>query len=266
MTEPQTGHRCRWIRLLIAYEGTNYKGWQRQENTPTIQGTIETALTDIIGRSIQIRGASRTDAGVHAQGQVASFAVESPIPDHAFATVLNGRLPADIVVKSSERVPPEFDPSRDPLGKTYIYRIYTGRAREVQLFRRRWHYPHELDATAMNDAAAVLLGTHDFRAYASAKDSRDNFVRTVFAARAWRIGDDEVDFEITADRFLYHMVRNIVGTAVEIGRGRWPVAKAAEILAGRDRTQAGPTAPPEGLCLMNIEYPTTAEGVIFDEY
>jgi len=244
--------RC--IKLVIAYEGTNYRGWQRQPNAQTVQETIERALGDIIGRSVRLYGASRTDAGVHAEGQVANFTTDSPIPDHAFAWVLNGRLPPEIVVRSSERVNLDFHASRDAMYKTYLYRIYTAGPRDVQQFRRRWHFPYRLDIEAMDQAAGFVLGTHDFRAFASAKDARENTVRTVLAARTFRPGQHEVDFEITADRFLYHMVRNITGTLAEIGRGRWPPEKIAAILASRDRTHAGPTAPAHGLCLMKVEY------------
>lgn len=243
----------RTIQLIIAYEGTNYSGWQRQKDTSTVQGTIESALQHIIGRSTKISGASRTDAGVHAAGQVAHFNTDSTIPDAAFAWALNGRLPPHIVVRSSQRVAADFHSSRDAVSKTYLYRIYSAKLRDVIQFRRRWHFPYSLDVSAINHAANLICGTHDFRAFASARDDRDSTVRTVFSARAYRL-DDEIDFAITADRFLYHMVRNIVGTMVEIGRGRWLPQKAADILASRDRTQAGPTAPPEGLCLMNVDY------------
>jgi tRNA pseudouridine38-40 synthase len=253
--------KTRKIKLVIGYEGTNYRGWQRQDNAPTVQETIEQALASIIGRSVTVRGASRTDSGVHAEGQVAHFLVESPIPDSSFAVILNDRLPADIVIASSQEVPVGFDSSRDAIKKTYRYRIYTGWLKDVEHFRRRWQYEHRLDVSAMNRAAALLLGTHDFRAFASAKDTRDNFVRTVFAAHAYQAAEYELDFEITADRFLYHMVRNIVGTIVEIGRGHWPVEKMAATLARRDRTQAGPTAPGHGLCLLNIEYPDNSENI-----
>jgi len=247
--------QTRNIKLVIAYEGTAYNGWQRQRGAPSVQETIETAAEQVIGRSITIRGASRTDSGVHADGQVAHFIVDSPIPDRAFAGALNGRLPSDIVIRSSEPVPMQFHASRDAMHKTYRYTLYTARARDVHQFRRRWRFPCDLDLQAINDAAGAILGTHDFRAFASAGDMRTDSVRTVFHSFAYRSGPHEIQVEITADRFLYHMVRNIVGTLVEIGRGRWPAEKIAEILADRDRTQAGPTAPGHGLCLVSIEYP-----------
>ena len=242
------------IKIIVAYEGTNYKGWQRQKDAVTVQGTIEAALADIIGRWVRVHGASRTDAGVHAESQVAHFYVDSPIPDEAFAWLLSGRLPGDIVVRSARTVPRDFDESTDAACKTYLYRFYTGRVREVQFFRRRWRTGTDLDPAAMHQAAQYIVGTHDFKGFASAKDMRETTVRTVMSARAWRVADDEIDFEITADRYLYQMVRTLAGTLAEIGRGRWQPEKMAQILASRDRTTAGPTAPPNGLCLMHIEY------------
>lgn len=243
------------IKLVVAYEGTNYSGWQRQRNVPTVQEAIENALEQVVGCFIKVQGASRTDAGVHAEGQVACFATDSPIPAEAFAWVLSRRLPPDIVIRSSHPVSPAFHASRDAARKTYIYRIYTGPTRDVLDFRRRCPIPYDLDVHAMNAAAAVMLGTHDFLAFASAKDDRSDSVRTVSLARVDRPSAHEIRFQIAADRFLYKMVRNIVGTLVEIGRGRWPAPRTALILASRDRTKAGPTAAPNGLCLLNVEYP-----------
>ncbi len=247
----------RHIKLVIAYEGTRYKGWQKQDNELTVQGVIEETLRDVIGKKVSVRGASRTDAGVHAEGQVACFKVENcPIPTESFVRILNDRLPEDIAVRSSEQVDAEFHPSKDALYKRYVYRIYTGRDKDVKLFRRRWGIGYDLDIEEMNKAANYLIGTHNYIGFASARDERDNTVRTVMLAKFQRAKcqEDEIIFTIQADRFLQYMVRNIVGSLVEIGRGHWPAERIGRIIASRDRRQAGPTAPPCGLCLDEIVY------------
>ncbi|MFA5865337.1 MAG: tRNA pseudouridine(38-40) synthase TruA [Phycisphaerae bacterium] len=244
------------IKLTIAYQGTRYSGWQRQKDTPTVQETIEETLSDIVGHQTKIQGASRTDAGVHAEGQVANFLVEScPIPTEAFAAILSGKLPPDIAVRESVEVPLNFHASGTAIHKTYIYRIYTGHPKDVQLYNLRWQVEYPLDLNAINAAAKFLIGTHDFQGFTSAKDTRENAVRSIMNAHAWWSADaSELLFMIQANRFLYMMVRNIVGTLVEIGRNRWPAEKVAQIIASQDRTQAGPTAPPHGLCLKVVEY------------
>jgi len=251
MSEPRN------IKLTIAYQGTRYFGWQRQKDALTVQEVIEETLKGVLDRPVKINGASRTDTGVHAEGQCANFFVEdSPIPTPAFTWILNGRLPADIAVRESVEVPGRFHSSGDAVNKTYLYRIYIGREKDVNYHNFRWQVEYPLDLAAVNAAAAILLGTHDFQGFTSAKDTRENAVRTVFDARAWwSEHDEEMIFLIKANRYLYHMVRNIVGTLVEIGRGRWPADRVAQILAGRDRTLAGPTAPAQGLTLKTIEYP-----------
>jgi tRNA pseudouridine38-40 synthase len=245
------------IKITVAYQGTRYNGWQRQKDAPTVQETIETTLEGILGRPVKVNGASRTDTGVHADGQCANVLIEdSPIPTEAFATMLNARLPADIAVRESIEVHPRFHASGDAVNKTYLYRIHPGREKDVNLYNLRWQIETTLDLAAMNAAAGLLIGTHDFQGFTSAKDTRENAVRTCFDARAWwEDREGELIFMIKANRYLYHMVRNIVGTLVEIGRGRWPADRVAQILAARDRTLAGPTAPPQGLTLKCIEYP-----------
>ncbi len=245
----------RKIKLIVAYEGTRYSGWQRQEGQSTIQGEIESVLSSVTGREIIVRGASRTDAGVHADGQVVTFMLEnSPIPTQAFTDILNSKLPPDIAIRSSIEVAKDFHPSQDAICKSYLYRFYDGADKDVEFYNRRWHVPFSLDPEPMNHACRYLLGTHDHIGFASAKDQRDNTVRTIVEAKTYR-KDDEIRFVVKADRFLYHMVRNIAGTLAEIGRGHWPAEKIAEIIQSRDRTQAGRTAPANGLCLKSIEYP-----------
>ena len=239
---------------MIAYQGTRYCGWQRQKDVATVQGTIEDVLGEVLGGVVRIQGASRTDAGVHAEGQVANFFVEDcSIPTEAFAEILNTRLPADIAVRESSLVADNFHASGDAVCKTYFYRIYNASAKDVMFFNFRWQVDYPLDAGAMNEAAKFLIGTHDFCALSSAKDTREDMVRTILEAQVWR-SESEIIIRVRANRFLYLMVRNIVGTLVEIGRGRWPSEQMARIIAGRDRRQAGPTAPGHGLCLKKVEY------------
>lgn len=248
-------NKQRNIKLVIAYQGTRYKGWQRQPDVATVQETIELALTEFLARPVQIRGASRTDSGVHAEGQVANFIVENcPIPTFAFADILNNKLPDDIAVRSSVEVPPEFQASQDALHKTYHYRIFNSGLKDIMYHNVRWQMSHKLDNEAINRAASFLIGTHDFKGFTSTRDERNDSVRTIYEARSWWSGDSEWTFMIRANRYLYLMVRNIVGTLVEIGRGQWPAEKVAEILVHRNRRLAGPTAPPQGLCLKSIEY------------
>jgi tRNA pseudouridine38-40 synthase len=243
------------IKLVIAYKGTRYKGWQRQKDVISVQQTIEDTLQRFLARPVQIRGASRTDSGVHAEGQVANFYLEdSPIPTNAFKEILNDRLPDDIAIRESVDVPLDFHASRDAIYKTYHYRIYTGLQKDALFHDFRWNVGYKLDLDIINEAACYLIGTHDFRGFASAKDDRDESVRSVYEAYAWNSGEDEITFMIRANRFLYMMVRNIVGTLVEIGRNHWPAERMGKIIQSRDRQLAGPTALPNGLCLKSIEY------------
>lgn len=247
----------RHIKLVIAYDGTNYKGWQRQKNELTIQEVIEDTLSSIVGEKINIHGASRTDSGVHAEGQVATFKLNnSPIPTENFKTILNDRLPVDIAIRKVELAPEKFHPSKDAICKTYIYRIYNSPEKDVEAYNRRWQIPEPLDINNMQKAAEYLIGTFDYSGFASSKDDRDETVRTVIDTSIdYKPEIKEIIFKITADRYLYHMVRNIVGTLVEIGRGRWQPEQVLRILHTRKRTEAGPTAPACGLCLLEIIYP-----------
>lgn len=240
------------IKLTISYDGLDYSGWQRQPGRRTIQGELERAIGELTGQAIELQGTSRTDAGVSALGQVANFIIDSPIPTENFSKALNQRLPRDIVVTCAEKVDADFDASTCAKAKLYHYTIFTGRRRKV-LQRNYWHRPGELDVERMNKAAGVLAGTHDFKSFAAAADTRKDSVRTVSrcevtSEKRW------IYVHVQADRFLYNMVRNIVGTLVEVGRGRWPAEKVKEILDARDRRAAGPIAPAEGLCLIEVQY------------
>jgi tRNA pseudouridine38-40 synthase len=244
---------ARNIKLTISYDGLNYSGWQHQPGKRTIQGELERSLGELTGVFIKVNGASRTDAGVSALGQVANFLIDSPIPTENFVKALNHRLPQDIVVTEAVEVDQTFDASASAKNKLYRYTIFTGKKRNVLKTRNCWHRPAALDITAMDAAAKMLIGKKDFKSFASAADKRDSSIRTVMQCQVTQ-EDKWVYIDIEADRFLYNMVRNIVGTLVEIGRGKWKPEKINEILEAKNRTAAGPLAPPEGLCLMWIKY------------
>ena len=220
---------------------------------PTIQGTIEAAFEKLTGQSVEVTGSSRTDAGVHALGQVAHAELtDCPIPTENFLNALNNLLPNDIVIADVQEVPEDFDAISDTLQKQYSYRIYTGRIRPV-LNRNMWHRPGQLDVEKMDKAAQYLVGQNDFKSFASAADQRESSVRTITHCHV-KEGHNLIAISVSADGFLYNMVRNIVGTLVEIGRGRWQPEYINEILAAKDRTAAGPIAPACGLCLIKIDY------------
>jgi len=241
------------IKLTISYDGVNYKGWQNQPGKKTIEGELQRAVSELTGVLTKVNGASRTDAGVSALGQVANFTINSPIPAENFVKAINHRLPRDIVVTEAVEVDRDFDASGSAKSKFYRYTIFTGKNRNVLKTRNCWHRPGKLDVAAMNAAAQMLIGTFDFKSFAAAADKRESSVRTVTLCRVTQ-EEKWIYIDIEADRFLYNMVRNIVGTLVEVGRGRWKPEKIKEILEAKDRTAAGPTAPPEGLCLMWIKY------------
>jgi tRNA pseudouridine38-40 synthase len=248
--------RC--IKLTLAYDGTAYAGWQSQPDRTTVQGTLEAAIEKIVGHPASVLASGRTDAGVHALGQVATFHTGNPLPADVLGRALNAQLPRDVAVLAVEDMPEGFHPIRDALRKRYRYLIHDGPVRDV--FRRDycWHYVHgRLDASAMHRAAAALQGRHDFSSFESSGAPRADSIRTVFefTVQRGRAGEgDLVAFEIEADGFLYNMVRALVGTLVEVGRAargeHWPAA----VLQAADRRAAGPTAPPQGLFLVSVSY------------
>jgi len=241
------------VRLLIAYQGTNYHGWQVQPDAPTLQGVFEEAFFKMTGRKTRITAASRTDAGVHAAGQAAGLANDSRHDPAQLREGLNALLPDDVVVLQAAAAPEGFDPRRDAVGKHYSYTIHNSRVRPV--FERAfcWHYKKTLDIAAMNLAAASLVGEHDFSAFRGPNCTARSPVRTLDRL-AWRSDPPALILDVWGRGFLKQMVRNIVGTSVEIGRGRWPAGKMAAILQSRKRKEAGQTAPPQGLCLMKVFY------------
>jgi len=243
----------RKIKLTVQYDGSRYSGWQTQPGKRTIQAELVEAISNLVGIRIPVHGASRTDAGVSALGQVALFEIDCSIPTENFPNALNGRLPRNIVVTSAEEVPPKFDLLGQVKSKLYRYTIHTGRYRPVLKLNQCWHLHKKLDISAMNEATQLLVGTKDFKSFASAADKRKSSVRTIFRCEV-TAQEKRIYIDVEGDGFLYNMVRNIVGTLVEIGVGRWKSEKINEILEAKDRTAAGRLAPPQGLCLMWIRY------------
>jgi tRNA pseudouridine38-40 synthase len=241
------------FKLTLEYDGTAYHGWQVQPGLPTIQGELEAALARFAGGPVAVRGAGRTDAGVHALGQVASFAAALRLPPSALGRALNASLPRDIVVRRAESAPPEFDARFSARSKTYRYTLLQRETPSALAGRTSLFVPQPLDGDALTAASRLLVGTHDFSACRAGTCGARSPVRTVQAA-TWRRAGEFWHFEITANGFLQHMVRILVGTLLEIGRGRRRPEAMAEILAAGERRLAGKTAPPHGLCLVEVHY------------
>jgi tRNA pseudouridine38-40 synthase len=242
------------LKLVIEYDGFDYCGWQVQDNAPTVQGVIEAALGKILGEPVRVNGAGRTDAKVHALGQVASFRCPSNIPTTAVQRALNSLLPRDVVVHDVREVPADFHARFSARGKMYAYRILNRPVRAPLRLRYAWHMPQLLDVSAMASAAAYLQGTHDFTSFQAAGSEVKTTERTLMGLTVSPEGD-EIIISCTANGFLRHMVRNIVGTLVEVGRGTRQPADVKRILNGCDRRLAGSTAPPQGLYLAQVFYP-----------
>jgi len=245
------------IKLTLAYDGTDYAGWQVQSGPVTVQGVVEKALAEITGQTIRATASGRTDAGVHALGQVVGFRADTHLLPEVWVRALNARLPSDVAVVEAAAAPEGFHAIRDAVDKRYRYTIHNGPCRDV--FRRRycWHYPSTLDVDAMARAAGCLRGRHDFASFQSSGAPRATTVRTVsdlLVTRGEEAGGPWLMIEIEADGFLYNMVRAIVGTLVEVGRGAQPESWVAEVIEARDRSAAGPTAPPQGLTLVRVRY------------
>ncbi len=242
------------LALVLAYQGTAYAGWQRQPNGLTVQQVVEEALGRICGPGVVVHAAGRTDAGVHARGQVVHTEVETRLDPDELQRALNALLPGDVLVRAAGWVDPEFHARYRARRKTYCYLIQTGRPRP--LFDRHlvWHHPRTLDPAAMNAAARELLGRRDFSTFAGAGSEVKSHVREIFAAEWESPGPGRYLFKITADGFLRTMVRSIVGTLVQVGEGRFTPKALSDIVASQDRSQAGPTAPARGLWLMNVDY------------
>ena len=239
-------------RLIVEYDGTEFHGWQRQPDARTVQATLEDALARLLGQPTRAAAAGRTDAGVHAVGQVVCFHSARALPLDTVRRALNALTPADVTVRAADTVPDAFDVRHAARGRRYVYRLWT--RREPSPFWRRyaWHVPWALDLDRMRAGAVALVGEHDFSSFRAAGCDAAHPVRRVVRSELAQRGDLLV-YEIEATAFLRHMVRNIVGTLEEVGAGRRS-ADLAALLAARDRTQAAATAPAHGLCLAEIRY------------
>lgn len=274
------------LKLTLAYDGTDFNGWQIQPGQPTVQGTLADCIHRITGEPVLPQGSGRTDAGVHARGQVASFAIDSPIPERGLMTALNDTLPPSIRVTAVEAVEADFHARHSAKAKTYQYRIYRGDICPPFLARYTFHYPYPLNEESMMRATEHIVGKHDFTSFAASDPDRSariaaaqiaclpkeapmsraqshdaaghlatapSNVRTIHSA-LWARSPDELSFTLRGDGFLHHMVRNLVGTLLQIGKGTLHINDMARILQCCDRSAAGPTAAACGLYLMSVEY------------
>jgi tRNA pseudouridine38-40 synthase len=245
------------LKLTVAYEGTDFAGWQIQPEAATVQGTLSSAIGRITGEKVLPQGSGRTDAGVHALAQVATFQTDSVIPTGNFVVALNDILPASIRVLSAEEVAADFHPRKSAKAKTYRYRIYREAICSPFLSRYVWHYPYPLDEPAMREAAPLIEGEHDFTSFAAVDPEcgREGVskVRRIFSSQ-FRKESSELIYEVRGNGFLHHMVRNLAGTFLLVGKGTLKPADVTRILGARDRSAAGATAPASGLYLVDVEY------------
>ena len=243
---------ARNIKLTLQYDGTNYSGWQIQPGRPTIQGFILEFLARLEGRPVVLHGAGRTDAGVHALNQVANFFTERSISCRQLLRAINANLPPDIRVVGVEEADRDFHARYSARQKTYRYQMAMGEVVSPFEYRYLYHYPYSLDIDSMRLAARALVGTHDFAAFATASDM-ESTTRTLTDLNLERTGDRLI-CQVTGNGFLRYMVRTIVGTLIEVGRGKLPAERMEDILLGRNRASAGQTAPAHGLTLLRVDY------------
>jgi tRNA pseudouridine38-40 synthase len=241
------------IRLTIEYDGTGYHGWQFQPNLETIQGTIEAKLVQIIGESVRLAASGRTDTGVHALGQVANFKTHSCLNVQSFLRALNSLLPEDIRIKNVEEVDETFHARFSAKGKIYEYRIFNGKLPSPFHRHYSWFVPGDLDLTSMRKSAMKLIGRHDFSSFCSAGSDHSSPIREIYTINVEMRGE-LIIVEVEANAFLRQMVRNIVGTLVEVGRGKLTPSQFGGILEARDRRRAGLAAPARGLFLVRVNY------------
>ena len=239
--------------LTVAYDGTDYHGWQYQNNGKTIEGELNKALSSLLQKNIEVIGASRTDAGVHAMCNVAVFDTDAGIPAEKYSYALNQMLPDDIRIRKSQEVPADFHPRKTDTVKTYEYRIDCEEFADPLKTRYAYFTYVSLDAGKMQEAAFHLIGTHDFKSFCSVNTTATTTVRTIFDIQVIRDGVDIV-VRITGNGFLYNMVRIIVGTLMDVGRGKYEPSKVKSILEATDRTAAGPTVPACGLMLKELRF------------
>lgn len=255
MDEGGDGH-ARTLRLDLAYEGAGYSGFGLQPGRRTVQGVLESALAELLGEATRVTAAGRTDAGVHARGQVVSFRTGARLPAPAVARALAARLPEDVIAGPSREAEPGFDARRSARRRHYRYAIWRGERPSLCWRRYSLHLPGRLDLAAMEEAAGALVGRHDFASFVghAARDPAERSTVRTLERATWRRNGDLLRFECSADAFARHMVRNLVGTLLCVGRGRMRPDDLPEIIARRDRRAAGPTAPPHGLTLMRVDY------------
>jgi len=250
----------RYFKLTIAYDGTDFHGWQMQANKPTIQGEIVSVLRRITQDQTVLHGAGRTDAGVHALGQVASFRTQSALSALEFQRALNALLPPAIRIVAAEEVGPDFHARWSAISKTYRYRLYRGKVVPPALWRYVLHYPFPLDEEAMRIAASRFVGPHDFAAFAASTGSEDedkerSTVREIYSSEIVRSEDrEELVYTVRGRSFLRYMVRKMVGTLLEVGRGRLVPDDILRLYELRDRSKSGPTVPPQGLCMVEVTH------------
>jgi tRNA pseudouridine38-40 synthase len=247
------------LKLILSYDGTDFSGWQVQPDAPTVQGTLASAIGRITGEKVLPQGSGRTDAGVHALAQAVTFVTESSVPTPNFLKALNDILPASVRVLGVSEAPAEFHARHSARGKTYRYRIYRDAICSPFLARYVWHFPYPLDVQAMMQAAERVAGEHDFTSFAAvdSERGRDNGpvsnVKRIFSSE-WKREGDELIYIVRGSGFLHHMVRNLVGTFMLVGKGTLQPEDIARILAARNRSAAGATAPASGLYLVSVEY------------
>ena len=243
----------RKLRLVLEYDGTGFSGWQRQQGRRTVQGALEEGFRALLDEIVEVRGAGRTDAGVHAEGQVASLTLESRIPEGGLLRGLNSLLPSDVAVVSVNEVDPSFDARFSARGKVYRYRIFNHFVRSPLHARTAWHCRRPLDVELMREGAGLLVGEHDFRGFRASDCDRKSTVRLVRRLEIRRQGA-LLDIEVEATAFLKNMVRILVGTLADVGRGRLNLDNVRRTLELGDRSAAGITAPPQGLTLVRVIY------------
>ena len=242
------------FKIIIEYDGSNYHGWQRQKDDRTIQQEIENALSTMTARQIFLNGSGRTDAGVHAFGQVANFLCETDLSAAVFQKGLNSILPDDIVIKDCRLVDEDFHARYDAKSKLYHYRIINRRVPSAIGRQYAWFIRRKLNAAAMRTAISHIIGSHDFKSFEATGSPRSHTTRNIMSADLIEHKDGSLIFEIEADGFLRYMVRNIVGTLVDVGLGKITPAEFNDILASKNRSNAGATAPAHGLFLMEVKY------------
>lgn len=247
------------LKLILSYDGTDFSGWQVQPDAPTLQGTLASAIGRVTGEKVLPQGSGRTDAGVHALAQVVTFVTESRVPTENLVKALNDILPASVRALEVAEAPAEFHARHSAKAKTYRYRVYRGAICPPFLARYVWHYPYPLDEDAMGRAAGLVVGEHDFTSFAAVDPERERedepatSVRTI-SSSLWDRGGEELVYTVSGSGFLHHMVRNLVGTFIHVGKGTLRAKDVTRILEARNRSAAGATAPASGLYLVGVEY------------